>query len=327
MTERPTVAAIGPDTVVWPPQFDQTHDRAKGLYDTVIDSDSAVQHFAYQMHTIRGTVAEQCSRLSVRAVIETERLSALEHAVWQAGIQVEAAIPLSGLGDSLAIAYTGWNAPERMLQQTWFERHVNTLNRAVSRPPTRGRPLELGVGFIDQRTPEATRRALIPQFAGIYALFGYAAGAAEQLLLNPANIVAYVHDDNGDVVSTAMAAYERPYVSGMSIPMVEITEAFTVPEYRGNGLYRTVSGHLTQALADRETISAIYGEGNLAMPGVIIAAHENNRQFSYHTRERFGIRNTRCGILAQAVRIEDGRAESERLPYNDLAVSYLSPEN
>lgn len=329
MSEHYSTLTAGPDTTVWPPQFDPSHNRYKGFYSAVLDSELAVQDFAQKMQGARSTAVHTATRLSARAVTDPRLLGDLERVLEPSGMQVEAAIPLHGMDDSLVVVYTGWNALGRRTPHEQLQQHSRTLDSAVSRPRHNSSVASgLRIEFIDQATSEATRRGLIPRFAGIYALFGYSDEQTEELLLDPANVIAYVCDTDGDVASTAMAAYEAPRLDGIDIPMVEITEAFTAPAHRGRGLYRAVSGGLLSLLLspDSPRVAAIYGEGNAAKPRVISAAHQNGRHFSYYERQEYGVTNPSFGILTQAYRIEDGRPESERLPYNDLVVSYYPLE-
>ncbi len=109
------------------------------------------------------------------------------------------------------------------------------------------------------------------------------------------------------------------------LSLVEITEASTHPDYRQRGLYRAVSGYLIQHLVslcrdDAVPIDVLYGESNLAMPGVVIAAHQNGRRFSYFDRDSLGCDNSAFGILPQNFAVADG---VETRDYNDFAVSYI----
>ncbi|HSX15768.1 MAG TPA: hypothetical protein VLF40_03170 [Candidatus Saccharimonadales bacterium] len=311
---------------VWPPT-DSTHQRLRGFYnEAVLDSETAVRDFAGQFHHYRQTIAADAAhtRLSVRAVTTPEALRDLQ--VHQ--VPVEAVLPLALPEQSLVIAYTGWNAPGRAIRPADVTRHQQTLANAIGRTQTSEHSVAslAGQGItpacIEQTTSEADRRALVPKFAGLYAIFGYNLEQTEALLLDPNNVIAYLRHGN-EVVSTAMAESGELAIKGLEpLRIAEITEASTLPAYRGLGLYRLVSGLLAQRLRSPQTrpLHAIYGESNLAMPGVIIAAHHNGRRFSHFDAERYGIHSPQFGILPQNFRVEDG---TETRPYNDFALSYL----
>jgi len=243
-------------------------------------------------------------------------------------VPVEAALPLALPNQSLVIAYTGWNAAGRAISYADVARHHQTLETAMHTQQTSGHTLAVladqGItpAYIEPSMSEADRRALVPRFTGLYAIFGYTQGETEKILLDPNNLIAYLQH-NGQVVSTAMAEFGELDIKGLEpLRIAEVTEASTLPAYRGQGLYRLVSGLLAGRLRARHArqLHAIYGESNLAMPGVIIAAHHNGRRFSRFDAARYGVQNPRFGILPQNVRVQDG---AETRPYNDFALSYL----
>jgi len=316
-----TTSSIG---AAWPPVADN-HNRLRGFYDEgVVDSNQAAQDFANQWHEARQRMATHptCNRLSIRAVAKPALLATLE----QLGVAVEAALPLAAPYDSLVVTYTGYNAPDRVMSEAHTTRHISALHHATAQSRRSTHPanfsLEPGFSsaFVDQNSSTAERQGLASQFAGLYAIFGYSADETKTLLSNPDNMIAYIKH-NGDVVSTAMAECGTiPIKNLATLTIAEITEASTAPAYRGKGLYKAVSGMLTRRLIASRDLAAIYGESNLAMPGVLIAAHHNGRRFSHFDGAAYGIVKPSFGILPQNFSVQDG---VETRAHNDFAVSYI----
>lgn len=315
---------------MWPPG-PSTHNRMRGFYDQAVVRDVAdVAVFAQEFAAERERLHEHpdLDRLSIRLVGSFGILAALQ----DHGIHVEAAIPLGNLGEDLAIAYTAWNSEARRASSGHLASELAMLKNATSSEVS---PIdyrqELGLrGYtahiIDKDTSEADKQALVERFVDMYKIFNYDRGDVETLLFNPANTIAYIEHE-GQVISTAMAEAGEILVQDLEpLAITEITEASTHPDHRGNGLYKLVSGFLVSELLRRaqqtgQPLNALYGESNLAMPGVILAAHHNGRRFSHFDAERAGINRPDFGILQQNFHVADG---TEQRPYNDFAVSYYN---
>ena len=157
----------------------------------------------------------------------------------------------------------------------------------------------------------------------MFDIFGYDEADVAEILNNADNTIIYLEVD-GEVVSTAMAERAQIPIAGFgALELYEVTEASTLPNLRELGLYKIASGLLLEHLLNQQATSpvhAIYGESNLAMPGVLIAGHKNGRRFNFFDRRRLSISNPNFGLLQQNFHIDDGR---EQRPYNDFAVSYL----
>jgi hypothetical protein len=104
--------------------------------------------------------------------------------------------------------------------------------------------------------------------------------------------------------------------------ITEITEAATRPSDRGKGFYTAVSADLIDTLRGQIQTppDVIYGECNLAMRGVIVAAHLNGRKFSFYDQSLLGVNQPYFGILRQNFKVEDN---TEQRTYNDFALSYF----
>ncbi len=321
---RDTTSSIG---AIWPPEH-TSHSRLRGFYTdgvvrTADDIATFTEHFARGRERISDGGID---RLSVRLVTHAGNLAVLE----AKGITVEAALPLARLTEpDLVIAYTGYNASSRCVSATHVAQHGTLLAKAATRQPTTRdrtkhlRTNDLTPHILNERSSQSERAAMVPHFLGLYAAFNYDEAQVATLLTNPNNAIAYIRDEAGDVVSTALAEEATVCVKDLEpLTLVEITEASTRPDYRGKGLYATVSGYLIDSiLSAREGrgINTLYSEGNLAEPGVIFAARDNGRQFSHCDAKQYEITRPDFGILPQNFQVAGG---TETRPYNDFAVSY-----
>jgi hypothetical protein len=304
---------------VWPPRVDTTHHRLRGFYaEGVVRTEADIDTFAAHFDAARiiTQTTEGIDRLTVRVVAHAGALATLD----RMGIHVEAALPLARTEPSLVVAYTAANLGGRAMSQAHLARHRDTLAGAIRRPrPTQNPAAALRAqGFTPHLVDHQDAKALAPRFAELYASFNYVEADIVELLGNTDNTIAYVQD--GDrIVSTAMAESASIRVAGLEpLNLVEITDASTVLDYRGRGLYKGVSGYLADRLQhERDDLNVLYGESNLAMRGVLFAAHENGRRFSHF--DNYGVLRPDFGILQQNFHVADG---AETRAYNDFALSY-----
>jgi hypothetical protein len=315
-----TPSSIG---AAWPP-VEASHNRLRGFYPEAVRSPQELNEFLNHFEHARERAQnhDTINRLSIRAVAHRALVGTLD----REDLEIEGALPVKGTDVSLI--YTAWNAPERRSAPEDLVRHQMLLKTAAARPTdSRNRTDSLHAkGFtprlLDRTVSDRQKAALTDRFTELYSHFGYNLAEVRELLLNPANTIVYI-EDSGGIVSTAMAERASLAVAGHGdLNMAEITEAFTLPAYRGRGLYKDVSGLLIRNLLDNplQQPDIIYGESNLTMPGVIIAARQNGRRFSYCDRAALGINQPAFGILQQNFRVEDG---TETRPYNDFALSYI----
>jgi len=323
MTEREInpISSVG---ATWPPA-EATNNRIRGFYESTVETPSDINTFVSEFEHYKNDLANHpdFDRLSIRTVASLGAISAFD----QAGLAIEGAMPIRSQ-DELMVVYTAWNHPTRRASEEKLGEHREFLGKVATEDrDTHDKVANLNSrGFIPRMigpsTPEAEKAALVSRFTELYGAFGYDQSQVEELLLDPANTIAYIEDETG-VISTAMAERAEIKVEGLGdLTMAEITEAFTLPRRRKEGLYMLISGYLTAQLVEgsHQTLDVLYGEGNLAVPGVVIAAHQNGRRLSYMDREWLGITQPNFGILEQNFHVSDGE-ETRR--FNDFALSYV----
>ena len=270
---------------VWPPA-PSSNNRIKGFYDRLVATPEDADEFLNIFADYKSQAQEhpEVGRLSIRALTGTDIIPLLD----SAGVTLEGALPVRGT-DEAAIVYVGWNAPERTASEDRIIGHRRLLYETIVSPvevSTEHHLDNIEPRIIDRYTDDAAKDAMVERFADLYDSFGYDKDDAHDLLHNPVNTIAYIEDEEG-IVSTAMAERADVPIEGYGmVKITEITEAITRPSSRGKGYYRAISGHLVGELLDssREQPDVLYGESNLAVRGVLIAAHQNGRRFSYFDR-------------------------------------------
>ena len=104
--------------------------------------------------------------------------------------------------------------------------------------------------------------------------------------------------------------------------MYEITEAATVEEHRGKGLYTNVAEELMKLLADVNEINMVYAESNMSAPGVLKAGARLGRTSSIQSAQQFGYPPR---SLEQHVRISAGSHEKRPdSAKNNLLVTWMT---
>jgi len=290
-----------------------THHRLRGFYtDGVIRGRSDSRTFADFFHTHADRLSDEYDRLTVRTIAHAGQLATLQ----EMGVTIEAAIPLARTDPDLVIAYAGLNGPHRQVSSERLAAYSNQLGaiRTRNRKDTaHSLPADWSYGIV---SPGASDH-LVEGFVELYKPFDWRTEDTRAILNDQANTIAYVQTDEGQLVSTATAETAQIDIRGLGmLQLVEITEASTLPEFQGRGLYRIASHVLAETLATDTSTNAQYSEGNLRKPGVLIAAHQNGREFNHFDRKDLG---PQFGILPQNFHVNDG---SETRQYNDFAISY-----
>lgn len=307
----------------WPPE-PGSNDRIRGFYDQPLD-DSTLEEFttAYE-EACQVMNEEDVSRVTLRAVGEPSMVRELE----ERGVTVEAAMPLYGAPyQGLHLIYAGSNASERQATEDELKTHTAVIDEAKAKHEARGvntqaTPAELSAEVF-QGHPDGIDEATFEGLLELYGAFGLSPEQVEEIVTNPNNTIALLKAAQNKVVSTVLAEQARIPIVGQSRDLViaEVTEAATLPERRGEGLYTLLSRILvSHVVSDTETpLNALYGESNLSSVGVIYAAAKNSRNFSHHDRTALASTNPYFGILPQNFKVHDG---VDTRPYNDFALSY-----
>ncbi|MCG8455108.1 MAG: hypothetical protein MI919_02425 [Holophagales bacterium] len=346
-TIAPDTSSIGPQ---WPPR-PSSHRRIKGIDNRrVIRTGGQLQELLASLEELVPGLDRSADRLSVRALVEERLLG--EHrevlAPW-----AEAVIPLEDCGDALeglVFLYLGRNLPSRSSHGGDLERSLEHVRLAEKRRPKRASEMIERVrdGGYGLRLLDRAERLGDPQLrramAVLYERFGWNAEDTRQILANPDSLIAVATVPalgsapaprtagvgQARVVSAGIAELGRVrFGDGAELCFAELTEAATLAEHQGHGLYSGIISLLMAELAARSrrgevlggTLDLCFGECSGLDFGVLIAARHMGRRSSLRALEKRGLPFR--GFLPQHVPIGGARRST---PYNDLFPTYVSRE-
>ena len=309
------------------PPVEGSNNRLRGFYPETISTDADVKSLYDNFQDgVSQAVELGIDRLSIRHIGTRATMAALV----STGIKIEGVLPIATPEEDSLLVYTGWNSETRQMDESYINRHTDLLGQVASIMPAgnlASDPRHRGyrIQTLEGHATENERRGAVSRFLGLYATFGFNKADVEELVLNQGNTIAYLEDAEGRIVSTVLAESAQIEVGGHEpINIYEMTEATTLRELEGQGLYRAVSGHLTRHLQSENFAGTpahlIYGESNLSSPGVIYAARRNGRKFAANDGLKYGVSDSSFGILPQNYGVSDGR---EVRPYNDFALTYV----
>ncbi|MEM6795142.1 MAG: hypothetical protein AAF725_14280 [Acidobacteriota bacterium] len=328
-------SSIGP---TWPPA-PTSAARIKGI-DTrgIIDGSSRLERLLDELQTLSKELEngpfEGCDRLSLRAVVKTDLLRRPGDALssW-----VEAVLPLEG--GELALVYLGRNAAGRLSDPSDLARSLDHVGRARGARPRGAEEIlrraekagySLRVLASRERLGEP---GIVGGMARLYRRFGWNSEETQQILENPSSLIAVAQwpggeERRGEIVCAGVAELSHLRLEdGFELRIAEFTEAATLGEHQGRGLYSAVAALLMRELASLSRsrdflggeIDLGFGECSGHDLGVLIAAKRLGRRFALEFQEEHGLDFP--GFLAQHVPISGAPRKTR---YNDLFPTFLS---
>jgi hypothetical protein len=239
---------------------------------------------------------------------------------------VEAVIPLEGSGDGLdckALVYFGKNSVARQSSPEDRAQSQQYLEKAGQRKKLFYHDLmwnihDQGCHLAELSLAERTSSAQTQQqMATLYARFGWTPAEVRELLEKPTNIISVVKKGN-QIVSAVLGEVTSIMIGDQKLTMAEITEAATLAEFQGRGLYTGAAAQLIKLLSE-QNVNLAFGECNGNAPGVLNAAQSLWRTFTTKVAEDryLGIK----GYLPQHVPIAGAPRST---PYNDLYPSFIT---
>lgn len=323
-------SSIGP---TYPPQ-ESSFGRIKGFETRhMVTSRKQIEEYARMIEQKIPELNGSLSRISFRFLASNEAVESSLDLLEQYG---EVILPLEGAGDGLDtmnMVYIGYNLPGVRdidaddLKQEKDNIHValqtprKDFQEIISRVTEQGYTLE---------TPDFQQRKhdtqLRDQIAALYSRFGWNYEEAMSILEKPENIFAIARRD-GNIVSAALAEratinIQKTVLQKQNLRIAELTEAATLNEHQGKGLYTAIAAQLLGAIAQlppEEKLHLVLGEGNGLALGVLKAIKRLGRTFASEVAQE---RHWPIGgYLPQHVPIE---GVSRKTAYNDLFPAFIS---
>ncbi len=305
----------------WPPEV-ATFERLRGIDNTLVRDDLLLQE---RVAYLRGLdLSGDISRVSVRLFVDNEILAG-------ADIEdlIETVIPLSGANipalENTSIVYLGRNSLNRNTAKEIRAQQTDRVREIFSvRTDREDTPVNLELRNLPPG--ERMQEDIVDRYFQLYGVFGWTREEIVKLLSSPENIFVSGINEGG-IVSSVIAEisninlFDPQTGDSFSLQLAEITEAATLPEYRGRGYYTAVSNELLRVLARQSRVpNIVYGETNLDALGALKAANRQGRKID---PQGF---NGRC--LNQNVKVDNGMNGQRPVGYNynNFLVTYISQE-
>jgi len=337
------VSSVG--AVVWPP-VEASEQRRKGILNRVLeepqDFAETVSGFSRQEFGSTRT-GEPVTRISGRVFAANAALESLDSGQSRRmRPYVESVIPLAGTGvpelEDVSMIYLGRNSEERRTDPAVLRAEIDMARETFSRTPAAISRAYEGYDFRILTDADRNDANLQSEYAGLYSAFGWEESDVVKMLTNPGNTLMAVFGNapgqpRGTLASAVIAEHAVLPVErgGVSYPLhlAEVTEAITVPEHRGNGLYTELAIRLMRHLAGSD-INLVYGESNAlrvtdrsgqVRQPVLSSVAKLGRTSAIASTEAAGFP---ARLLEQHVRISMG-PQDNRPPHakNDLLVTYM----
>lgn len=320
-----TAEASSVGRAVWPPE-EATEQRKKGILNRVLETADDLSSIITEFQNM--PFDEATTRYTARIFVTDSLLKRkdIKAAICE---YVEAILPLASCGipdlEDCCMVYIGKNADTRKADPQELQHQLKFAKEVYSGESASKEKNSVNGYRIEQVADEMKKDAnLQHQYAELYQAFGWNEDQVVELLTNHSNTLVAAFD--GDrLISAGMAERAELTIERNSrlLPFVmyEVTEAATVEEYRGKGLYTSVAKKIMRILANGDA-NIVYAESNLSAPGVLLAGQRQGRRSAVQSAELFGYPPR---SLEQHVRISGG-SHDQRPPQekNNLIVTWMT---
>jgi hypothetical protein len=315
------VSSIG--ELVWPPK-ETNNERLKGIFPNPINDNDSLKFLLSELENLPFL---NCSRITARALISTEVLMNFDRKNPLCHL-FETVIPLDGeVFGNYCLVYLGKNNPQRKSPKEIVEQqHKRAVSIFSQNHQERNHYFsDFEILVIDEKMRQDPQ--IQQMYYQLYSTFGWNEKEVVALINNPNNLLVAVKDGkNGRIVSSGLVEFADINFNGLPTPLklAEITEAATLKEYRGRGLYQKVSDEILRILANQPNPpDLVFGESNLDAEAVLKIAAKQGRIPAFKTASDFNLPH--ASMLPQHVAIFQENRPSN-YPYNNLMVTYLTQE-
>ncbi|MFH2105701.1 MAG: GNAT family N-acetyltransferase [Candidatus Micrarchaeota archaeon] len=290
-TFRNNLGSVG---ACWPPRLDRGkvlgrkgtihergNDRLKGFADVLVDKNNA---FSILRNVRDEGNHQEVTRITLRALVRHQDLSTIcRNTASECGFLIEAIIPLGPRYDNTFIVYFGCNSSDRTVSDDIGEQQTAEIKIASVRKPLSSGELFASVnsnGYAIDReidTANGDMDRLVKLYQECLPLYFVELDRNNliSILTNSENSVVVIRD-NGTIVSAAVAEHATIQVGDITLPLVELSECATDPEYRRRGLVSATLHSLILSLTP-ETI--IYSEARAPHLPINVALRKNSLSY------------------------------------------------
>jgi ribosomal protein S18 acetylase RimI-like enzyme len=233
------------------------------------------------------------SRITARALISKEILMNFDRQNPLCYL-FETIIPLDGevFGD-YCLVYLGKNTPQRKapseITSQQYEKAVTIFNK--KHKERKNNVIDFEILVIEEKMRQDPQ--IQQMYYQLYSTFGWNEKEVVALINNPNNLLVAARDlNNGRIVSSGLVEFADINFNEMPTPLrlAEITEAATLKEYRGRGLYQKVSDEILRILAGQTNPpDLVFGESNLDAEAVLKVAARQGRIPAFKTALDFNL--------------------------------------
>jgi GNAT superfamily N-acetyltransferase len=315
-------------STAWPPE-PASFERYKGIVPIVVERREQLEVVMGAFENIPFT--DICTRVSVRLAVTADVLALL---CTQYRHYVEAAFPLRGIADP-ALAqcwwvYIGRNAATRTVPATVELRQRAQIATVNTEPTMSKKVLPEGYSLVQLDMQKRADRRLRSMLHDLYVPFGWDARQLQHMLAN-ANLLLFAVGErtSGLLVSTVQIEVGTITLQWrdrhLEVVLAEMTEAATLPAYRGRGLYRALADaamhHLASSTVARRPC-IVYGEVNCDAPAALHTAAGQGYVHAYQTAQALSIDH--AWRLQQHAPIGWCGQRPGSYPYNNLSPALMT---
>lgn len=322
-----TLAAQSVAPPVYPPEPVAHWERARGVYDTIIDTPDHLTRVARELKTF--PFSDRVTRHSVLYAVTNDALTKLEPGQRAIIAEVyENAIPLSGSGVN-EIDYLinmSHNHPGRRSNPAVINEQFENVRRIFTFPHKETHNLkefQIGILTPEQRQNEKIQEQIKRTYCDV---FGYTLDEVAAMLTSDNMIAAaFLGDEivSAGVVEFSPIIFRKLNGEEINVSRAELTDGVVMKDYASKGVYTGVSNVLLKGLAQlaqQGSVHVVFSESNLESPGVFRVAHKQGRQLppdNLHGLQGRPLIQS-CGIPGG----KNGHGEQ----YNNLLPTYLIAE-
>ncbi|MFA5050009.1 MAG: GNAT family N-acetyltransferase [Candidatus Micrarchaeia archaeon] len=264
----------------WPPTVDRVNSRLKGFIPFILNKNNTE---GILREVQREGELQNVSRITIRALSNNNSIKELNSIAEVNGFELEAQIPLGPRYSDTSILYFARNSNQRRVNEDI--RHIQREiieNTQLKNPKTREELVRiLTSNGYTQDSNINTGNGDMQRLVNLYSqclpvyLMDLNRENIKEMIENEDNQTLVIRN-NGLIISAAIAEHAIINIEGLILPLVELSECATDPNYRGQGL---LSAILSTLISMQEEGSIIYSEARAGHLPINVALRNNSLDY------------------------------------------------